>query len=73
MLHGSFRSRSSLLRPPESMRVFADMNISPLIVEALREMGWDIVRISDLLPADSSDEYVFMARRERGIPITHVR
>ena len=39
-----------------SLRLLADMNISPLTVRALAEAGWEAHRVSTLLPEDSSDE-----------------
>lgn len=37
------------------MRFLADMNVSPLTVEALRDQGWDILRVSEVLPPDTID------------------
>lgn len=31
------------------------MNISPRTVSALRGLGWDVVRVSEILPASSTD------------------
>lgn len=39
-----------------SLRLLADMNISPLTVRALVEAGWEAHRVSVPLPEDSSDE-----------------
>lgn len=39
-----------------SLRLLADMNISPLTVQALVEAGWEAHRVSTPLPEDSSDE-----------------
>lgn len=49
--------------------LFADLNVSPLTVEALVREGWDVVRISSRIPARSPDrEILDLARREgRGI------
>jgi predicted nuclease of predicted toxin-antitoxin system len=41
-----------------TLRFIADMNLSPLTVNDLRKDGWDIVRVSDLLPADTTDDQV---------------
>lgn len=48
------------------MRFLADMNISPLTVEALAAEGVDIVRVSSLLPVSASDEDILSLARERG-------
>ncbi|WP_298915798.1 DUF5615 family PIN-like protein [uncultured Nostoc sp.] len=37
------------------MKLLADMNISPQTVAALQGEGWDIIRVSDVLPATTSD------------------
>ncbi len=53
------------------VRFLADMNISPQTVESLRRRGWDIVRVSNLLPFDSTDQEILeLARREEMIVIT---
>lgn len=41
-----------------ALRFLADMNVSPKTVAALAGRGWDIVRVSDVLPVDASDEDV---------------
>ncbi|MBX7235387.1 MAG: DUF5615 family PIN-like protein [Caldilineales bacterium] len=47
------------------------MNISPQTVAALHREGWDIVRVSALLPANASDvEILGLARRLGRIVIT---
>lgn len=50
-----------------SLRLLADMNISPLTVRALTEVGWNIVRVSTPLSEDSSDETIlsYAAEDER--------
>lgn len=53
------------------MRFLADMNLSPLTVSALAADGMEIVRVSDLLPANASDETILdLARREGRVVIT---
>ena len=53
------------------MRFLADMNISPQTVESFRQAGWDIVRVSNLLPFNSTDpEILELARREEMFVIT---
>lgn len=37
------------------MKIFADVNISPRVVEYLRHGGYDAVRITDFMDARSSD------------------
>ena len=36
----------------------ADMNISPITVNILRDMGWDVVRVSDVLDCRSDDREI---------------
>jgi len=53
------------------MRFLADMNLSPLTVEALREQGWDILRVAEVLPGDAVDlEILEWARRQGRIVLT---
>ncbi len=48
-----------------NIRFLADMNISPNTVKALQQKGWDIIRVSNLLPINSSDQEILkLARRE---------
>jgi len=47
------------------LRFIADMNISPLTVEALAAEGVDIVRVSSLLPVNASDENILGLARQR--------
>lgn len=52
-------------------RLLADMNISPKTVDALREQGWDAIRVSQMLPMDASDEEILeLARREARVVVT---
>jgi len=48
------------------LRFIADMNISPLTVNALAADGTDIVRVSNLLPANASDESILSLARAQG-------
>jgi hypothetical protein len=41
------------------MRLLADMNISPLTVERLRGRGFDIVRLTEILPANTPDRIIW--------------
>ncbi|WP_423224734.1 DUF5615 family PIN-like protein [Candidatus Amarolinea aalborgensis] len=47
------------------MRFIADMNLSPLTVNDLRRDGWEIVRVSDFLPADASDDKILAWTRSQ--------
>lgn len=52
-------------------RFLADMNISPKTVAALQQAGWDIVRVSQRLPASASDDDVIaLARHEQRVLLT---
>lgn len=52
-------------------RFLADMNISPKTVAALQQAGWDIVRVSQRLPASASDDDVIaLARQEQRVLLT---
>jgi len=56
---------------PNELRFLCDMNLSPLTVDALQQEGWDIVRVSTLLPATASDlEILELARHQRRVIIT---
>lgn len=48
------------------MRFLADMNISPLTVDALAAEGKDIVRVSSLLPRNASDVDILDLARQQG-------
>ena len=50
----------------EKIRFLANMNISPKSVDALRRQGWDIVRVSEFLPLDASDEKILNFARQEG-------
>lgn len=53
------------------VRLLADMNISPKTVDALQRRGWDIIRVSDILPMDAEDEEILdLARLEGRVVIT---
>jgi predicted nuclease of predicted toxin-antitoxin system len=52
-------------------RFLAGMNISPKTVQALRQQGWDIVRVPELLPVNSTDaEILDFARHEQRVVVT---
>lgn len=47
------------------------MNISPKTVETLRQQGWDIIRVSEVLPRNASDlEILELARHEARVLVT---
>lgn len=53
------------------IRLLADMNISPKTVDALQQRGWDVIRVSQVLPMDASDDEILgFARREGRVVIT---
>jgi predicted nuclease of predicted toxin-antitoxin system len=53
------------------IRLLADMNISPQTVTALQTEGWDIIRVSDVLPATTPDLQILeFARQEDRVVIT---
>jgi predicted nuclease of predicted toxin-antitoxin system len=47
----------------------ADMNISPQTVSVLQQEGWDIIRVPEVLPANTSDEEIlnFCRQENRAI------
>jgi len=50
----------------EKIRFLANMNISPKSVDALRRQGWDILRVSELLPLNASDQEILDLDRQEG-------
>jgi len=53
------------------LRFLADMNLSPLTVADLRKEGYEITRVSSLLPANATDEDILgFARRHGWVVIT---
>jgi predicted nuclease of predicted toxin-antitoxin system len=53
------------------LKFIADIHISPLTVNELKKNGYDIIRITDKLPATSSDaEIIQLAYREQAVIIT---
>lgn len=54
-----------------SIRFLVDMNLSPRIVTDLRQRGWDILRVSQVLPMDAPDsEILEFARQQNRVIIT---
>lgn len=53
------------------LRLLGNMNISPKTITALQGHGWDIVRVSDLLPVHAPDADILeLARRENRVVVT---
>jgi predicted nuclease of predicted toxin-antitoxin system len=53
------------------LRFLANLNISPETVKSLRGEGWDIIRVSDLLPVNASDQNILeLARKEDKVIVT---
>ena len=49
----------------------ANMNISPLTVEALRNHGWDIIRVSEVMDEKSKDiDVLVYAQKQNKVVIT---
>jgi predicted nuclease of predicted toxin-antitoxin system len=52
-------------------KFIADIHISPLTIKALQEKGYDIIRVTDKLPATSFDkEIIHLAYQEKAVIIT---
>lgn len=51
------------------MRYLVDLHISPLTVAALRDEGYDIARVTDLLPPTASDEAILTEARRGGATV----
>jgi len=53
------------------LKFIADIHISPFTVKALQNKGYDVVRITDKLPATSPDkEIIKLAYQEKAVIIT---
>jgi predicted nuclease of predicted toxin-antitoxin system len=46
------------------LEYLADMNISPLTVEQLRQQGWNIIRVSEIMKSNSKDKEVLAYARD---------
>jgi predicted nuclease of predicted toxin-antitoxin system len=46
--------------------LLADLNISPLTVEALAQEGWDVIRVSSRLPSRAPDPTILEFARKEG-------
>ena len=54
-----------------SLRFLADMNLSPTTVADLHQQGWDIIRVSQVLPMDTEDsEILKFARQQNRVIVT---
>ncbi len=54
-----------------SLQFIADVHISPLTVVALQQQGYDILRVTEVLPATATDlEILELARVENRIVLT---
>lgn len=51
------------------LKFLADMNLSPITVIALRQVGFDIIRVSDLLPVGATDEEILSTARQHGMTV----
>jgi len=53
------------------IQLLAEMKISPQTVTFLQQQGWDMIRVSEVLPATASDsEILEFARREERVIVT---
>jgi predicted nuclease of predicted toxin-antitoxin system len=54
------------------LKFIADMDISPLTVDQLKKRGWEIIRVSNVMDARTSDiEILNYARDHNRVVITH--
>ncbi|MFQ5419588.1 MAG: DUF5615 family PIN-like protein [Anaerolineae bacterium] len=51
------------------LRFLTDMNLSPLTVEDLEKDGYDITRVTNLLPADAADSEILDMARQQGMVV----
>lgn len=53
-------------------RLLLDMNLSPLTVNALQDLGWVAIRIPEVLPINSPDSEILLYAREHQMTVvTH--
>ena len=53
------------------MKILADIHISPITVHFLQDLGYDAIRVNEILPWNSSDEKIVeTAKKERRVIIT---
>lgn len=48
-----------------SLRYLADMNLSPQTVRILADAGYDIIRVSDVMPVSARDKEILEYARQR--------
>ena len=54
-----------------SLRFLVDMNLSPKTVTNLQQQGWDVLRVSQVLPMDAEDsEILKFAHQQNRVIIT---
>ena len=49
-----------------TLSFLADMNLSPLTVAALQQAGVNVIRVSEVLPATTSDSVILAFARQEG-------
>lgn len=53
------------------MKLIADVNISPITVKGLKEKGYDIIRVTEVLsPSASDNEIIKLAIKEDAVIVT---
>lgn len=56
------------------LEFLANMNISPLTVQQLKNLGWNIVRVSEIMDRSSKDiDILSYAREHNKVVITYER
>jgi len=54
-----------------NIKLIGDMNISPETIAYLQERGWNIIRVSEVLPANTSDQEILdFAKKNNRVIIT---
>ncbi len=53
------------------MRLLADENVEPVVVQWLRSLGHDVAPISQVAPGIGDDQVLAVARNERRVLITY--
>jgi len=53
------------------MKILADIHISPITVHFLQNLGYDAIRVNEILPSNSSDKTIVeTAKKQRRVIIT---
>ena len=56
----------------QKLKFLANMDISPLTVARLRKMGWDIIRVPEVMSRKSKDKDILRyGRKHKKVIITH--